>query len=57
MQRQRARNVMLAGAVLLLIWLAAAVLHFLVGIALLAGVVLVIIGVVMYLVSPHTGVG
>ncbi len=57
MQRETARNIMLAGAILLLMWFFVGVLRFFIGIAFFLGLVLVIIGAVMYLVSPRPGVG
>jgi hypothetical protein len=53
MQRETARNIIVAGAVLLLAWLVAVVLRFLVGIAFFAGLALVIIGAFLYLASPR----
>jgi hypothetical protein len=53
MQRETARNIIVAGAVLLLAWLVAVVLRFLVEIAFFAGLALVIIGTLLYLVNPR----
>lgn len=53
MQRETARNIMVAGGVLLLAWFVAIALRFLVGVAFFIGLVLVIIGAFLYLVSPR----
>jgi hypothetical protein len=53
MRRDTAHALMAAGAVLLLIWFVAVLLHFLVRLALYAGLVLVIIGAVIYLAQSR----
>ena len=53
MRRDTGYNLILAGAVLLLAWFLAVVLHFLVLFAFYAGLVLVIIGAALHLARPR----